>query len=194
MSLNCSQLNIWWDLLAIRNRNKAYRQEGGKGTRGCDSATDNCSCLNLCESISQLLQLFFPSSSSSNWNFKFKFRLSNAKSPSIIIILFLHSLSLFIDSLAAGLCEGYHRNALVQAAQLAVASGLHTALWRCTLLQRRGQYAVSTRQPRVMNQLVLVVTCSKHIHKIQPHIRQMQCIHRVIFLLSKCFFSSDINI
>lgn len=106
------------------------------------------------------------------------FRMPNAL-PSSLFSFPIPSLplSLFIDSLAAGLCEGYHRNALVQAAQLAVASGLHTALWRCTLLKRRGQYAVSTRQPRVMNQLVLVVTCSKHIHKIQPHIRQMQCIH-----------------
>lgn len=66
-------------------------------------------------------------------------------------------------SLVAGLCEGYHSNALVQAAQLVIASALHTALWRCTLLQHRGQYAVSTIHSKVMIQLV--VTCPKHIHK-----------------------------
>lgn len=49
----------------------------------------------------------------------------------------------FLVYLIAGLCEGHYRNALVQAAQLAIPFALHTALWHSALLQRRGQYAVS---------------------------------------------------
>lgn len=46
--------------------------------------------------------------------------------------------------LVAGLCEGHYRNALVQAAQLAIAVALYTCLWHSTFLQLQRQYAVST--------------------------------------------------
>lgn len=163
MRLNCSEylMRFTGDSASEGTQSRGSHCEGGLGKLQQPQF--------MWKHFSTFATVFRLSSSLSNWNFKFKFLISECQMP------FHHHYS-FLVYLIAGLCEGHYRNALVQAAQLAIPFALHTALWHSALLQRRGQYAVSILAKRERESIYQLFVW-KHIHKMQPSIRQIHCCH-----------------